>query len=180
MKHLGIILCLIFIYSCGTEEIPEYPENVTGMVPTYLDPDDSSLIRSTEPRAYENLGGIVERGSFIYVAELATGIHVVNNENPSNPYQIAFWEIPGCSAFTLSDNKLFVSNTVHLWVIDITDVYNIVVIDKEEDIFKDENNNLINRPPLDYNGFFECVDPDKGIPVRWRLETIPTPECRTI
>lgn len=174
---LLFISAVVLFSSC--EKLETLPANVMAMKPLYTDGDDASLIKAEDPRPFGTLGAISERGSYLYIIERYKGIHVIDNSDPNNPINIAFWNIPGCVALTLSGDRLYVQNTKNLWVIKVVDVKEIQVIDKEEDVFSTTVGDAV-RPPASYRERFECVDPSKGIVVGWERQLIEMPLCKTI
>lgn len=176
-KSVLLVLVVLLFHSCQ-----DYKElgNVDCMVPVYFDPDDATAIKTSAPRAFGDLGGIAERGDYIYLTEKLEGIHVVDNSDPNVPVTVLFWEVPGINLFTLDADRLYADNGRHLWVIDITDINNIKVVDKEEDIFLGNEEETVLRPPDSYNGYFECVDRSRGIVIDWKMETIENPKCKTL
>ena len=149
---------------------------VMGMSPVYESFDDFSRIQSESPRPFGLLGKIVTVGDYLFINEVNRGIHVIDNENPSNPVNILFWNIPGNTTFTIEDNTLYADNTRHLIVIDISDFTNIEYIQHVAD-FYEGNEAIIRRPPEDYFGPFECVNTKEGILVDWVLEELTNPLC---
>lgn len=177
MKSVVLFLALSFLFYC-CDKPEEESFTAEGMAPIYIDGMNESLIKSVEPIPFGTLGAIVERGSFIYICEIGKGIHVVDNTDPASPKNIRFWEIPGVSIFTLNATRLYADNSLHLWVIDITDIHNIFVIDIEEDVYLDNTTSLVlRRPPLDYTGYFECVNQENGVVINWEMKLLDSPQC---
>ena len=112
----------------------------------------------------------------MFINEVNRGIHVVDIEVPSNPVTVLFWNIPGNSTFTIEDNTLYADNSRHLIVIDISDFTNIKYVQHVADFYL-ENDPVIRRPPEDYNGPFECVNPREGILIDWVMEELTNPLC---
>lgn len=174
MKFYLLILISIIALSSCEKEIGTGTHK--GMAPIYSDIDfnDPKYIKASDPREFGDLGAIVERNQYIYVMEKYKGIHVVNNADPANPVTIKFWEIPGIFLFTLDSEKLYAGNGSNLWVVDITDVNNIKVIDVEKNVFVNQSDMV----PDGYFGFFECVDPTKGLVIGWTEKELINPHCR--
>ncbi len=166
-----IILSAIFFVSCDKEKLI-----VEGMAPVYISATDFSKVKSIAPQPYENLGKIVSVGSYIFINEKEKGIHVIDNSDPSNPKNIRFFSIPGNLEFTIDGNILYADNSIHLLVIDISDINKIKVVNYIENLYINVPV-LHPRPENSYVGYFECVDKSKGIMIGWEMKKIENPLC---
>ena len=150
---------------------------IDGMAPIYIDPLDFSKIKSIDAQPFEDLGKIVYDGKYIFINEKFKGIHIVDNSDPSNPKNIRFFQIPGNTEFTIKDRILYADNSIHLLVIDISNIYDISVLNYVEDVYlKDMSDDYY---PPNYKGYFECVDKSKGIVIDWENKQIVNPLCYT-
>ncbi|HHH54255.1 MAG TPA: hypothetical protein ENK91_11395 [Bacteroidetes bacterium] len=156
--------------SCDKETV-----TIEGMAPVYIDPLDFTMIKSIEAQPFEDLGKIVYDGKFIFINEKFKGIHIVDNTDPSNPKNIRFLQIPGNTQFTITNNILYADNSIHLLVIDISNIYDIKVLNYVENVYLTDDSD--DYYPPDYNGYFECVDKKKGIVVGWEKKLIVDPLC---
>ena len=173
-KSVLFIVCIIicnFFFSCIEVE----PMVIDGMSPVYISAIDFSFIKSENAKEFENLGNIVNVGDYIFLNELNRGIHVLDNSDPSNPRNIYFWSIPGNREFTIENNILYADNSIHLLVIDIKDFENIIVLNYIKNLYFDAPPSL--PKPLDYIGYFECVNKAKGIHVDWEFKSLVDPLC---
>ena len=161
------------IWEGGGDE--EAPESVFGMRPVYFEEAGGGVIASFPPRPTENNTGIVVFGDFLFVIDLGLGVHVFDNANPRNPRGLAFISVPGISTLTATQDRLYANNFGDLVTIDIEDLSDVRVVDRDEGLF---------AQPLDFpegfQGFFECYDPSRGQLVRWEEARIERPECRTL
>ena len=122
----------------------------------------------------ENGTGIVQDElQRLYIVELGVGVHVYNNSNPRDPVAITFITIPGVTSVTVSRNRMFANNFGDLVTIDITDLNNVRVVDRDAGLYPQ---------PLDYPlghfGFFECFDANRGLLIGWgrcQLKLSPMP-----
>ena len=174
LKGLFVFIIISTIFSCEKKE----DVFVEGMSPIYVSPTDFSVVRTESPRKFDKLGGIVNLGDNIFIVEKNKGIHVIDNTDPSAPYKIYFWNIPGCSQFTIEKDVLYADNSFHLLVIDISDFSKIKVVNYVKDIYEDEDIFQV-RPPNDYKGFFNCVSKKKGILTGWELKLLKNPQCES-
>jgi len=168
--YILILFTVIFI-SCDKEKF-----TVEGMAPVYISATDFSVVKSMPPQPFDNLGKIVSVGKYIFINEKGKGIHVIDNSNPENPGNIRFFNIPGNLEFTIKDNILYADNSIHLLVIDISNINEIKVLNYIENLYFDDP--VRNpRPEGDYKGYFECVDKSKGINIGWEMKMLEDPMC---
>jgi len=153
----------------------EVPDEVFGRRPVYLDVGgDPQSIYSLPPRALRNGAGIVTDGIWLYIIDLNTGVHVIDNTDPEDPISIAFIWIPGVRTATILDGRLIANNLGDLVTINIDDPTNAQVVDRDSGLFLDDLNF-----PEGFFGFFECYDPSRGILLDWEDANIRNPKCRT-
>lgn len=147
---------------------------VEGLRPVYISLENIVFAESQPAQNFGTLGKIVSLEDFIFINEQFEGVHVIDNSNPQAPTKLHFWKIPGNVNFTLKDNYLYADNTRDLLTIDISDPAEIKLVNRIENIHPEFDISL----PDDYSGFFECVDPDKGIVTTWEETTLTNPKCR--
>ncbi len=163
----------VFVASC----IPEEKVVVQGMAPIYGDPDDFSKISFKPAQTSVNRGNILIYKNYILINERLKGIHVYDNADPTNPINIGFINIPGNSILTIDKDILYADNTIHLIVIDISDIQNPKYLTHISNHFK---NSLIEELfPPNYSGDFECAKGGKGIVLGWEEKSLENPKCFT-
>ena len=171
--YIFLIFFSVALMSCDKETV-----YYKGMSPEYIPSTDFSLIKSVPPRPFEDLGKIVYVNDYIFVNEKWKGIHVIDNKIPEKAKSIRFFEIPGNTEFTVKGTILYADNSVHLLVIDISDINNIKVLNYIENLYLDTP--VKNPVPPDYKGYFECVDKSKGIFTnKWEQKLLEDPQCET-
>jgi hypothetical protein len=111
------------------------------------------------------------RDSLLFLLEEYKGIHVINVNDSSNPRPITFIKIPAVSDFTLGGDKLYADNGPNLLSISIADIFNVVLISKNNQVFKP-----VLFPSL-FIGPFECVDETKGIVIGWEDAYLENVSC---
>lgn len=169
MRRILLYAFALTLLSCDPSDLV-----TEGMVPVYISFDDFSFIKSNAPQPYTQLGKIVTTGDYIYLNEINKGIHVVNNSQPNDPVKEYYWSIPGNKEFTLVDGVLYADNGKHLLVIDISKPDAIVLVK----VIKDQYDpGLLEEYPRNYQGWFECYDPSKGIIFDWMMSKLDNPKC---
>ena len=166
------LLAAHILASCTEPE-----EIVDGMAPIYGSPDDFSMIRFEAPRPSDNHGSIVLYNQFVFINEKNKGIHIIDNQDPLNPVRLGFLQIPGNSIFNIQDGFLYADNSIHLLIIDISDLKAPKVVSFIPNHY--ENSLVQEIFPIGYSGKFECARAEKGIVLGWEIKKIVNPKCFT-
>ncbi len=159
LASLAIVSAVLF-FSCQDKYIETYYVNE----PQYLTYEDlRSSVATVEPEQISTPGKIYLKGSYIFVNEVYKGIHIINNTAPTNPYEVAFVEIPGNVDMAVKNNTLYADSYVDLVVLDISDISNITEINRLENVFP------YMVMPLDDENYYpvETIDETKGVVTGW-------------
>lgn len=169
---LGFIL---FFSSCETLFLDQQNpgQSVNGVAPIYAPAVGWDIITATDPQPIEYLGKIYYKDNTIYVNERNRGIHVIDNSDPAAPVAIKFIEVVGSEDIAIKGNILYSDNISDLVAIDISNLDDIKVTKRVKDLYS-ESKKLY---PDGYNGYFECVDPEKGIVIGWEEKLLTDPSC---
>lgn len=173
MKSLLLLTFITIILTSCYKGNKQEAFQVTGMRPIYATNDDWKSITVSDGIPLQNLGKFYTKGNFIYAVQKGKGIHIINNSDPTSPVNIKFIEVTGISDLTIRGDILYADNIKDLIAIDISDLDNIVVVQRLEGQY---TNGEFLSPP-DYQGYFECVDLDKGVPIAWEEATLVNPAC---
>lgn len=73
-----------------------------------------------DARTISNPGKIYFKDKTIYLIEKHKGVHVIDNNDPKNPKQTGFINVPGIVDISIKNESLFVDNAVDLVAIDIS------------------------------------------------------------
>ena len=92
-------------------------------------------IKNGKPENLENPGKIVILGKYIFCNEIEKGIHIIDNENPASPRNIAFINIPGNMDLALKGNTLYADSYTDLVTIDISNPTNVILKEYTENVF---------------------------------------------
>ncbi len=172
--HLTILIGVIIMAIGCTQQISV--TSAEGLRPIYASGDDLN-ISLQEPRSYEQLGQIVYVEPYILIGEVYRGIHVVDNRDPNFPTKLSFINIPGASTFTVGNGVIYATSGKDL----VTVTYDGELLSEQSRIANYFNGNdaIDQISPINYSGYFECVDPTQGTVIGWREDIIDNPECRT-
>lgn len=79
--------------------------------PVFLAEDEFRIdIVPTEARELCHTGGFYVYGSYLLVVEVEKGVHIYNNENPENPFAVAFLPVGGAVGLSVRNDILYVNN----------------------------------------------------------------------
>ncbi len=159
------LLCLILVLavSCEDSTYRQY----TGNAPVYLSYDDlrKSVVIEKDVDI-KNPGKIYFKDNYIFIVEELKGLHVFDNNNPSQPLKVCFVKLPGVVDISISGNILYADSFVDLVVLDLSDINNIRETGRIKDILP------YTIPPYDNKYPVATLDKDKGVVTAWELRTI--------
>jgi len=89
------------------------------------------------PAPIEESGKIYEYQDYIFVNDKYKGVHVIDNSNPESPQKISFIKIAGNVDISIKDNFLYADSLMDLIVLDISDINNIEIVNRLEDVLRD-------------------------------------------
>ncbi len=146
MKQLSffiLLLTFISLQSC-LQDACDATRTFVQYNPVYKQADEIRLdIRATEARPLRNPGKIYAYEEYIFINELKTGIHIIDNSNPESPNNTAFINIPGNVDIAVKGDILYADNYIDLISIDISNPKQPKLVDRQEDVFStfslDEN-----------------------------------------
>lgn len=164
-KNIGLVLLLFFGFnSC----LDEYTEVFTANSPIYMSYEDfREAIKITAPRELENPGKIYFKDGYLFVNEELKGIHIINNQNPANPQNIGFIEIPGNVDIAIKNNILYADSYIDLVAIDISNVNSPVEVKRVKEVFP-----YTTPPAADENYRMANVDQEKGVVIGWEIKKV--------
>ena len=172
IKLLAICLIATTFQSCFKDRC-QREVTYTKLIPVYLTPDEMRVDISFEnPRALNNPGKIYYYNNHIYINEIRKGIHIIDNNDPSNPVNVGFINILGNVDISIRDNVLFADNYIDLLSIDISDYTNPQILDREENVFPfeqqpDTESFLVYYDEQEVTEMFDCNTHKGGGRFNW-------------
>jgi hypothetical protein len=127
-------------------------------------------IRNEEPRELVNPRKVFLTEKYIFVNELDKGVHVINNTNPTSPQIETFINIPGNVDIFVVGDVLYADSYTDLVAINVSDVKNISVLDRQIDVF------AYLLPPHDDTYPIARIEKEKGVVVDWEIRKV-TDNC---
>lgn len=162
MKNAYLLLSKVFVFSIfsfalftACDDKVEYTRTYFVYEPVYQSPAE---IRASfdigVPKVLNEPGKIYMYGDYLFVNEPGKGIHVVDNHDKSNPVNIKFITLPGNYDIAAKAGVLYADSYMDLVALDISDIRNIKIKSRTEDIFA----NVLT------SGLY---DPEKGVIADW-------------
>lgn len=134
MLLLLAILPLYFFPSC--DDKVELTRTYSVYEPVYLSPEALRASFSVgEPEILNEPGKIYMYGDYLFINEPGKGIHVIDNHDIKNPVNLQFINLPGNYDIAASNGFLYADSFMDLVVLDISDINNISIKNRAEDIF---------------------------------------------
>ena len=136
MKTKLFQLLLLFIVLSGCEKEDEYIL-IDVYTPEYQSFADfrASTVAIEAPTTIDNSGKIYVYNQYLFVNDLEKGIHIINNENPTNPVKIGFLKVKGSTEIEIKNNFLYTNSFMDLVVFDLSDILNIKYKGRAKDVF---------------------------------------------
>lgn len=94
-----------------------------------------NAVQVAPPRAVKNPGKIYTLGPILLINELNEGIHIFNNQNPTNPVALSFLVIPGNVDMAYTNGALYADSYMDLLVFDFSTPMQPVLVDRKENVY---------------------------------------------
>lgn len=136
MKNTIIALLVILslgLLSCHDDD-GKYADYVIARPLTISKAEFKNGVTVLPPKFIEESGKIYAYKSYIFVNDKYQGIHVIDNRNPEAPKKIAYIKIPGTIDISVKNDYLYADSITDLVVIDISNIDNIKVINRLENV----------------------------------------------
>ncbi|MEM0993577.1 MAG: hypothetical protein AAGI49_11135 [Bacteroidota bacterium] len=170
-----ILLLSTFLLQSCLQDACDASRTFVRFDPVYRQASDIRLpVESESPRALENPGKIYYYQQYMFINERQEGIHVIDNSDPENPQNIAFITIPGNVDMAVRGNTMYADNYMDLLVLDISNLTQPRIMDRQEDVFInnfpfDENRGyIVAYNETDITERINCADPRFGQNNFWR------------
>ncbi len=162
--YFSLLAGLLLIFS-GCED--KIYETFMANSPVYMSYDDlRSAVKKESPRDIQNPGKIYFKDNYIFINEVMKGVHVLNVQDPSNPAEVAFINIPGNVDIAIKEDVLYADSYVDLVAIDVSDLDNIEEVGRIEDIFP------YTVPEYDPEYRLAEIDEEKGVITGWEIKSV--------
>jgi hypothetical protein len=168
LRYLFLSLFFLTALSCDKNDDADY-EFIQVASPQLMSKAVfRSAVKIDAPKTIVEPGKIYVYKNYIFVGDVNSGVHILDNTNPESPKAIKFIEIPGNEDISVKDNFLYADSATDLVVFDISDINNVAIVERLEDVFTVYNYDIpLEAQDVDYGKFnFE-----EDIIVGWTLTT---------
>ena len=93
------------------------------------------LVKWFPPQPIGNNGKIVIYGNYLLVNEPDKGIHIFDNQDPTNPVPKGFVNIPGNNDFMVKDDIIYAESLKDLVLIDMKDINTVEEVGRSRNLF---------------------------------------------
>ena len=113
-NHLKWVLTIISIPVAllALFSFDNYPAAYEPILMTRSEMEKSVQVRDVQE--IEKPGKIWVYNQYIFVIEQFKGIHIINNADPTNPVNIGFIQVDGCTDVAVKDGLIYANNAVDL------------------------------------------------------------------
>lgn len=165
---LMFVISVCFI-SCDNDDFDDgkYAEYQVARAIKMDKSDFRNSVDILPPKPIEESGKIYAYKNLIFVNDKYRGVHVIDNTDPTSPKKINFIKIAGNVDISVKDDYLYADSLMDLIVMDISDINNIVILNRLENVLRD---NVIWPMEVD---FFENgnMDYENEILIGWDIVT---------
>ncbi|MFK8037541.1 MAG: hypothetical protein AB8B74_04575 [Crocinitomicaceae bacterium] len=161
-----LLVAVLSLNACNKNKEKE----VIGFKPIYTSVETIERIEINEDEPLEMPGKIYVYENYLLVNDQSKGIHIFDNSNPSAPVKLSFIGIPGNMDFSVRNNILYADNISDMVLFDISQPSAPIYKNRIKSVFPTQ---LF----PDQAGQFECVDPSKGVVLRWEKVVLTNPGC---
>tara|TARA_R110002033_G_scaffold58464_5_gene108235 strand:+ start:212302 stop:213543 length:1242 start_codon:yes stop_codon:yes gene_type:complete len=170
MKSRVILLFISISFgllSCDNDDDSKYADYLVARPLTISTTEFKNGVSVLPPKNIEESGKIYAYKNYIFVNDKSQGIHVIDNRNPNSPKKITYIKIPGNVDISVKNDFLYADSLTDLVVIDISNIDNIRVVNRLENVLSD---NVV--WPIDVDFFeYEDLDSTNEILIGWETVT---------
>lgn len=160
--HLAAIALVLPLLLSACEDQRVQTVSWTEYEPVYMTQQEfKDAVDMDEPRELEKPGKIYLYGQYLFVNDINKGVHIIDNNDPSNPSKVGFITIPANKDIAVKGDRLYADSHSDLLVFDISNVQEAELIARKEGVFQVSANEPLGFP-------YRSAEPSKGIVVDWK------------
>lgn len=170
MKTLNFLLVVIAVsslISCEKEDSGKYAEYLVARPLTISLEEFKNGVDVIVPQPINESGKIYAYENYIFINDKYKGVHVIDNSDPSSPTKVAFIKIAGNVDISVKNNFLYADSLTDLVVLDISDINNIEIVNRLENVLRD---NVIWPVEADIFEYGDWYGDDKVL-IGWEVKT---------
>ena len=160
------LLMIVTLFSCDNDD--ENFEMVTVAIPELMSKSEfRNSVDIITPQPIKQSGKIYAYKDYIFVNDVNKGVHIIDNSNPKSPKAIKYLVIPGNEDISVKNDFLYADSATDLVVFDLSNINDIKLIERLEDVFERYDYNLpLEAEAADWTEFNYETD----IVVGWTLK----------
>lgn len=155
------------LVSCEKSDDGKYADYLVARPLTISKAEFKNGVDIIAPLPIEESGKIYAYQDYIFVNDKYRGVHVIDNSNPNAPIKISFIKIAGNVDISIKDDYLYADSLMDLVVLDISDVTNIKIVNRLDNVLRD---NIVWPANADFYEY-EGVDYENEILLGWETVT---------
>ncbi len=167
LKNLLSFFVLLSFISCTDEDPGKYADYLVARPLTVSMEEFKNGVDVIAPLPIDESGKIYAYEDLIFVNDKYKGVHVIDNRDPSSPRKVAFIKIAGNVDISVKNNYLYADSLTDLIVLDISDIDNIRIVNRLENVLRDNVVWPVEAEIFDYD---DWGDPDRVL-VGWEVTT---------
>lgn len=140
MKSLTFFFSCFLVFgflSCNKDEPGKYADYLVARPLTISIQEFKNGVDIVSPQPIAESGKIYAYQDYIFVNDKFRGVHVIDNSNPASPRKVSFIKIAGNVDISIKDNFLYADSLTDLIVLDITDINNIQIVNRLDNVLRD-------------------------------------------
>ena len=168
-KHVLLILATVAVVftSCDKTDDSKYADYLVAKALVMTKAEFRNSVDIVSPLPIDESGKIYSYQDYIFVNDKYKGVHVIDNSDPSSPKKVSFIKIAGNVDISVKDNYLYADSLTDLIVLDISDVNNIRIVNRLENVLYDNVIWPAEADIFEYDG----IDYQNEILIGWELVT---------
>ncbi len=167
-KTALFLSCILLSFlSCNEEDNSKYADYLVARPLTMTKAEFKNSVDIIAPIPIKESGKIYAYENYIFVNDKFKGVHVIDNSNPASPQKISFIKIAGNVDISVKNNYLYADSITDLVVLDISDINNIQIVNRLENVLRD---NVVWPAEADFFEYEEW-DYENEILVGWEVVT---------
>lgn len=168
IKFAFVLIVIAFgFFSCEKEDDGKYADYLVAKPLKITKVEFKNGVDIIAPMPIEESGKIYAYEDYIFINDTYKGVHVIDNSNPATPKKISFIKIAGNVDISIKDNYLYADSLTDLMVLDISDINNIQIVSRLENVLR---NNLVWPVDVDFFEYGE-IDYENEIIIGWETVT---------
>ncbi len=140
MKSLQLLFACVIIFgflSCSEDDPGKYEDYLVARPLTISIQEFKNGVDVIVPQPIAESGKIYAYQDYIFVNDKFRGVHVIDNSNPAAPQKVSFIKIAGNVDISVKNNFLYADSLTDLIVLDISDINNIQIVNRLENVLRD-------------------------------------------